>query len=174
MAESRPTAPPDIPRGRVRLARNLRRGFFVLVSAIVVAALLGVFGVTEGVVTGTGGGYELEVEYPRVSRGGLAATLTVTVHHPGGFDAPVVLSFRSDYFDSLDVNGVDPEPLSSTSTADREVAFFQPPDTGDEMAVSYDARIQPGVPLKEAEGSVSIVENGRDVLTVVFKTRVWF
>lgn len=154
------------------MARSLRRAFFVFVSAVVLAGLFGVLGPTDGVVTATNGGFELEVEYPRTTRSGLAAGLTVTIRRAGGLESPVTLALRSDYFDNFDVNGVDPEPLGATSTADRELGLFQPPETGDEMTVSYDARVQPGVSLTKAKASVSLVQDGRDVVTVQFETLV--
>lgn len=172
MVQPLPTEPPSVPRPRIRAARAGRRVFFLFVTAVVVAAAAGVFGPSESTVRASGGGYELEVEYPSVSRSGLAASLAVTVRRPGGFAGPVTLALRSGYFDSFDINGVDPEPVSSTSTAERQLKLFEPPPGGEELVVSFDARAQPGVPFSVAKGSVAVVANGQDAVAVGFQTRM--
>ncbi|MDQ3629089.1 MAG: hypothetical protein M3419_09825 [Actinomycetota bacterium] len=65
----------------------------------------------------SGGGYRLDLDYPRVARAGLDITWRVTVTHDGGFDAPITLAVTADYFDIYETQAFHPEPDSSTRDA---------------------------------------------------------
>ena len=136
------TIPHARPLERQRAARTGRRVFIVLLFVFLGLGLAGVLGVRTGVVTASGEGYELEVEFATVTRPGLATPWSTTIRHPGGFDGPIKIAVSSEYFDMFDENGLDPDP--DGATADGEFVYweFQPPD-GDEFEVSFDARIEP-------------------------------
>lgn len=173
MAESRHTAPPDVSIRRLRWARFLRRVFFVLICAILLAGILDVFGIKSGEATASGGGYELTVTYDERTRPGLATTVEVEIRRAGGFQGSVAVSFTSAYFDNLDLNGVDPEPLGGTSTAEEVVLYFEPPRTGDTMTIGFDARVQPNVQLRTAKADVSVLDDaGQPVATARIETLV--
>jgi hypothetical protein len=172
VAESRSTAPSDVSIRRIKAARATRRLFFLSICAVLVASALELTGVRSDEVSASGGGYELQVAYDDITRGGLAANLTIEIRREGGFRNAVSLAITSKYLDIFDVNGVDPEPLGATSDADRVVQMFQAPERGDVMAVGIDARVQPGIQLERVKGTVAIVENGQDVVSVELKTLV--
>jgi hypothetical protein len=94
-------------------------------------------------VSASAQGYELETEYAVVSRPGLATPWAVTVRHPGGFDGPVTIAVSSDYLEMFDENGLDPDAAAATADADYVYWEFEPPPTGDELEISFDARIEP-------------------------------
>jgi hypothetical protein len=166
VAESRSTAPPEISIRRIRWARFLRRVFFLLICGILVAGAMDVFGPKSGEATGSGGGYELTVTYDERSRPGLATSLEVELKRDGGFPGSVAVSFTSDYFDILDLNGVDPEPLGGTSTENEEILYFEAPKTGDTMTIGFDARIQPDVQVKRVKATVTVLNDAGQPLAL--------
>lgn len=173
MAESRSTAPPDVSIRRLRWARFLRRVFFVLICAIVVSGALDLLGVKSAEATGSGGGYDLTVTYDERTRPGLATTFEIEIRREGGFPGAVTVSMTSSYFDNFDFNGVDPEPLGGTSTAEEVVMYFEAPRTGDTMTIGFDARVQPNVQLRRAKATVSVLDDaGRPVASARVETLV--
>ncbi len=156
----------------MRRARAGRRLFFLLLSALLIAALTGVLGVRTGEATGRGGGYELAVIYPSITRGGLASAVSIEVRRPGGFGGVVVVAMTSSYLDIFDENGLDPDPAVATTDAERVIWTFDPPEELDTMMVSFDARIEPGVQWRRVRGAVQILEDGRPVATARFRTLV--
>jgi hypothetical protein len=119
-----------------------------------------VYGVRTAEVTASGGGFDLEVRYARVSRPGLATPWAATIRHEGGFDGPVTLATTSSFFDLYDENGLDPDPVEATADADRIIWEFAPPDDGDVMSVSFDARIEPGVQLTWLDATTELIVEG--------------
>ena len=171
-AEAVPTAPPDVSFRRLRAARAARRFFFLSLCALLVAAILNLLGVRTGEATGSGGGYEVAVTYAEITRPGLATPWSVEIRRQGGFPRAVTVAVRSSYFDSFDENSLDPEPLGSVSDGERTTWTFEPPQDGDTLSISFDARIEPGVQFERIAGTVQVLEDGRAVATVRFKTLV--
>ncbi|MGX6508590.1 hypothetical protein [Rhodococcus sp. SJ-2] len=148
----------------------LRRGAIGLLLVVVVVGFTGRLGVYSATAHASGGGYELDLEYPRVARPGLDVPWNLTVRKPGGFTEPVVIVVESDYFDIFESQGWTPEPSAETSDADRTYMTLEPPP-GDTLSLGFDAYIQPSSQTG-ASGSASVHENGIDVVTVEFKTWV--
>jgi hypothetical protein len=172
-AERTSTSPPDVSMRRIHAARWARRAFFLLVVAIVAAALFGRLGNRTESIAASGGGYELEVRYPRVTRPGLAVDITIEIRRPGGFGGAVMLAMPSDYLAVFDENGLDPDPIGATTTADDVRWQFQAPLDSDTMAVSFDIRVQPDVELRRLGGSVAVLDDdGREAVSVEFETIV--
>ena len=158
-----------MPLWRARRARAGRRLFAVVLSAFLLAGVLGFLGVRTGTKSAEGGGYQLEVRYAKVARPGLSVPWAVTIRHPGGFDGPVTLATNSTYFDLFDENSFDPDPESSTSDGERMIWEFEPPEDGDTMEVSLDTRVGPNIQLGTS-GTTEILENGQPVVSVSYKT----
>jgi hypothetical protein len=155
----------------VRRSRTKRRFLIAAVALAVGLGVVGVLGVRTGVTRASGGGYDLEVRYASITRPGLATVLDIQVRHPGGFDGPVTVAVDSAYLDLFDENSVDPDPSEATSD-DRWVIWTFAPPPGDVLAVSFDARIEPGVQLAGGRGAVEVREGGRAVATARFTTLV--
>ncbi len=164
-----PQRPDD---ARVRRARDLRRVGIVLLALFVLAGATGVLGTRTATVSASGAGYRLDVDFPRISRSGHAVRLAVDVHRDGGFppDAPVRLQWRASYFDLFDENGSSPQPDAETASGDRLVDEYLPP-AGDDLAVSFDTRVQPSRQIG-ARGEVSVVDDAGRVL-VTARWRTW-
>lgn len=145
--------------------------FIVLLCLFLLAGVLGLLGVRTSTVRATGGGYELEVRYPRVTRPGLAVPWSVTIRRPGGFDGPVVVSTTSAYFDLFDENSFEPDPESTTTDGELVIWEFTPPDHGDTMEVSLDTRTGPNVQSGKGATTAILVE-GQPVVQVEYDTVV--
>ena len=102
------------------------------------------------------GGYEVSVRYASVSRPGLATPWSVEVTRPGGFPDGLTLAVKSSYFDAFDENGLDPAPVAETSDGERTF-WTLGPSASDTIAVSFDARIEPGVQLTTVKGRVEVL-----------------
>jgi hypothetical protein len=171
-AASIPTkpAPTDIPRQK--RARAARRVFVVVLGLFLLLGALGFFGVRSRTATAAGGGYELSVTYGSVSRPGLATPWSFEVRRAGGFPDGVTLSVTSGYFDAFDENGLGPAPIEETVDGDLTIWRFGP-TRSETLAVSFDARIEPGVQLTTAKGALSVLgPTGQPAVTVAFKTFV--
>jgi hypothetical protein len=150
----------------------MRRVFFVLICGILVAAVLGRLGAHAKEVRASGGGYELAVTYDDIARSGLPGNIAIEIRRQGGFGGSVTVSITSKFLDVFDMNGLDPEPVGATTTGEDLIQTFETPTTGDTMEISIDARVQPGIQLHRAEGEVSILENGRPIVSVPVRTFV--
>jgi hypothetical protein len=82
----------------------------------------------------------------------------------------VVIAVESDYFDMFESQGWTPEPSAETADAVRTYMTLDPPP-GDTLTLGFDAYIQPSSQAG-ASGSVSVYEDGIDVVTVDFTTWV--
>jgi hypothetical protein len=165
-----PTAPDEPNLLPSRRARALRRLFMTLLVAFLAFGMVGGLGVRSRTTTVQGGGYELTVTYGQVSRPGLATPWSFEIHRPGGFEGPVTVSSTTSYLDLFDENGFDPEPSKATADPETVIWEFEPPD-GDTLAVSLDARIEPGAQWGRT-GQTSVLVDGKPVVTARYKTWV--
>jgi hypothetical protein len=165
-----PTAPDEPNLLPSRHARALRRLFMTGLIAFLAYGMTGGLGVRTRATTAQGGGYQLTVTYGQVSRPGLATPWSLEIHRPGGFDGPVTVSAASSYLDMFDENGFDPEPSKATANPDDVIWEFEPP-AGDTLAISLDARIEPGAQWGRT-GRTSVLVEGKPVVTATYKTWV--
>jgi hypothetical protein len=167
------TAPAEVDLARVRRVRAVRRVFVLCLTLFLLAGLAGLFGVKSATVKDSGGGYDLEVTYARSARPGLGVPWSVEVRHAGGFDDNVVVSTTAKYFDLMDENGFDPDPESSWSSGDDIVWEFKQPE-GDTLTIGFDGRIGPAVQtLWPPKATTSVIVDGKRVVSVTYRTRVW-
>ncbi|MGQ0617629.1 MAG: hypothetical protein ACT4PW_11685 [Acidimicrobiia bacterium] len=160
-----------------------RRAAAYFATTVVLSALIGgavldgvgataLYGVQTGHARGAGGGYELDVRYGTVSRPALATPLDVTVTRGGGFDGPVTVAVDSKYLALWDENGLDPSPAEETADAEQTIWTFDPPSSGEVLAISYDARIEPAA-QNGRSGRVALLDDaGSELVAVTFHTRV--
>jgi hypothetical protein len=123
----------------------VRRAFLSLLALIVLLGLLGFLGVKSRTAStrSADGAVNLEVHYAQVARAGLDVPFEIIVHRRAGFDDDVVISVSRSYLQMFDRNTMDPEPSSSTTTAQDTIwRFDQPP--GNTFVVSLDMQVQKG------------------------------
>ena len=145
-----------------------RRLLVALLTVIVVAGSAGLFGVRSSEATASAGGWTVSVTYASVARAGLDVPWKVTVRREGGFTAPVILAVTADYFGIYEEQGLDPAPATETADGERLYWTFDPPP-GDELAIDFDAYIQPSSQLGAA-GEVTVLDGGAEVVAVPFRT----
>lgn len=167
------TLPAVVSNDRVRRARNLRRAGLLVLALFVLAGATGLLGTRTSDTTVRGGGYELTVTYPRISRPGHAVKVQVQVRKEGGFEErPVQVRYTTDYFQMFDENSFTPQPDAETADPEFTLDEFSPPP-GDVLVITVDTRVEPARQRGE-DGQVSILDDsGAPVLTASFSTRLW-
>lgn len=165
------TIPEQPPLDRAHRSRTGRRLFFAALCLFLLAGVLGLLGVRTATVRGSGGGYEIELRYARVTRPGLAVPWSVTIHRPGGFDGPVTVASTSAYFELFDENAFEPVPRSVTTDGERVIWELETPEEGDTMEISLDIRTGPNV-HRGRQATTAVVEGGRPVAQVEYRTLV--
>jgi hypothetical protein len=150
----------------------VRRGFLVILALTLVAGLVGLLGVRTSTTLAEADGWALELEHASVARPGLDVPFTATVTREGGFGQQVTLAITGTYLDLYETQGFNPEPDTTSRDGDLLYLTFEAPPDGETFVVTYDAYIQPAA-QSGAGGELSIIDQGRAVVTVDFETRVW-
>ncbi len=170
-AASRPTVDLQVDLHRARRGRAIRRVFISLLVVFLLLGVVGFFGVRSARVAASGGGYDLAVDYARVTRPGLAAPWKVTIRHPGGFDGSVKLSATSHYLTMFDQNNLEPEPQSTTTDGERVIWEFDVPEGSDTLEISLDASTSPNARWRFS-GLTAVLEDEAAVVHVQYTTMV--
>jgi hypothetical protein len=150
----------------------VRRGFLVVLALVLVSGLAGQLGARTSTTAAEADGWALELEYASVARPGLDVPFTATVTREGGFGQQVTLALTGTYLDIYETQGFNPEPDATSRDGDLLYLTFEAPPDGDTFVVTYDAYIQPAAQSGDG-GELSVVDQGRAVVTVGFETRVW-
>ena len=166
------TAPGEVDLQGARHSLALRRLFMVALLVFLLLGLLNVFGVRTRETSGAGAGWELSVRYASVTRPGLATPWSVQVRRPGGFSGSVRVATTEEYLDLFDQNDLSPDPTSATSDGQRTIWEFEAPDGAEEMTISLDARVEPGVQLTGVEATTSVLDQDRPAVSVTYRTWV--
>jgi hypothetical protein len=159
-----------------RRRRRMHRVATLLLATLLLAAVLDgldivdAYGPDEDRVTASGGGFTLTVEHPSVTRPALASVLRLEVRRPGGFDEPVQVAVSRSYLESFDLNGVLPAAASETALGRWIIWEFDPPP-GDELVITYEARLEPGL-QSGRDGEAAILVDDEPVARVRFHTAV--
>ncbi len=146
-----------------------RSALVALLLAIVIAGAAGLFGVRTTTSTASSGAYEISVEHAWIARAGLDVPWTATIHRSGGFTDPITVAVTSRYFDIYESLGLDPEPSAQSADAEFLYWTFEPPPSGEDFTVDFDADIQPAGQWG-ASGELRVLEDGESVVSVVFTT----
>lgn len=155
----------------MRRGRLARRVLLVLFSAFLLLGATGMLGVRSGSVSASGGGYELIVDYAKVTRPGHSAPFKISVRKAGGFGGdPIELRVTSDYFDLFDENSTDPETAKTTSDGEWLYLEFDPPE-GEVFVMRTDTRTGPNR-QRGKRASVAVLVGDTPVVSVDLRTRV--
>jgi len=163
----------DHVRRRRRMLHRAVSGFLAAIMLIAVldgADVVDLLGPDERHRTTSGGGFDLDVEYPSITRPALASVFRITVEREGGFDEPVQVAVSRTYLEAWDLNGILPAPAAETAEGRWIIWEFDPPP-GDVLTVTYEARIEPGE-QDDVPGHVAVMVEEEPVATVDFVTRV--
>jgi hypothetical protein len=170
---SRRTRSTDPEQITLPVLRRSRLGRRILIGIVAVFILLGassLLGAHTSTREASGGGYDMKLVYPAVTRPGLAVRWILFVHRAGGFKGPVQVATTSTYFNLFDFNNLDPVPSKQTTSTDLSVWEFDPP-VGETLRITFDGRLEPA----RQHGSVattSILEDDLPVVSIRYQTRV--
>ncbi len=169
-ARSAPTTVPDVADLRAeRRSHRIRQVALGLLALLVLLGLTGLLGVRARTVTRTAAdGMEVRLTYPQVARPALAVPYELVVSKPGGFPGPIEVRLTLDFLESFDENGVNPEPAEATTDAGDVVWTFDAP-TGDNLTLSLDTRVEPGVQWRR-RGTVTVTSG---LESVSFDHTMW-
>ena len=134
---------PSDESGRSRSEKYLRFAAFGLLGALVLFALVGLFGVRTTTETARGNGFVVDVLHASVARPGLAAPFSVEVRSDDGSPLPQRVTVRVDstYLAMFDDNGMEPSPEASYNTSESTWWTFEVPSGSSSLRVDLDARI---------------------------------
>ncbi|MGH2452007.1 MAG: hypothetical protein ACRDGE_12215 [Candidatus Limnocylindria bacterium] len=119
-----------------------RRVLFVLLTAVVLAALLGVFGQVRRESSASGAVAGLEVRAPERLRGGLFYQGRFTIESRRGIgDATLVLD--EGWLESMHVNTIEPAPAQEWSRDGRLALGFGEIPAGDSVVVYMQFQVNP-------------------------------
>lgn len=155
-----------------RRDRRWRRLVVIAVVAVVLLGIAGVLGARSGTVTAAGGGYELTVTYPAMTRAGLPANWELRLRRIDGAELPSEVRIASvpDYFEIFDQNGFSPAPGEEWQDSSLEWVYA-PPEGATELVVSLDARLQPDL-HRGRSGSTAVLSDGVEVVSVDYHTGI--
>jgi hypothetical protein len=167
---TRSTDPDPVTLRALRRSRLGRRAIITILAAFVLLGASSLLGVHTSTRRVSGGGYDLQLVYPAITRPGLAVRWILLIHRAGGFSGPVQVATTSTYFNLFDFNNLDPVPSKQTTSADLSIWEFDPP-VGDTLRITFDGRLEPA----RQHGSVATTSVLRDEVPVVsirYQTRV--
>jgi hypothetical protein len=140
----------------------------VLLTGLVVAGALGVFGVHSSTVRTSSNGYDLSVTYPKVARAGLDVPWRAHVHNDAGLPDQFTIAISSDYFRMFETQGFYPT-ADSMSNDGRFVSFHFVGAQGADFVLEYDAYIQPASQVGKS-ATVELIVDGQVVAQASIKT----
>ncbi len=170
-----PTAPRDHDRAQQRRGRQVRLVFLVALVLFVLVAAAGLFGEHSRAVTGTGGGYELTVNYPQSTRPGLSSSIEFVIRRLDGGVLPDTLALETDmaYLRLFDDHAVEPAPDEVRADGEEIVWALVPEGDATELRVFMDGRIDPGLSPGRHAGTTTLSAGSDRLVTVSYRTWVW-
>jgi hypothetical protein len=131
------TLPPEVVADRIRRIHVLRDVALALVAVLALVGATGLLGVRGGSEAVSTNGYDVRVDYPRITRGGLSADFDFQVARPGGFGgSQVTIAGTKEYLQLFDIQRVFPTPIWESSDQSLLYWTFEPPP-GDILDVSF-------------------------------------
>jgi len=126
-----------------RRGRLVRRVAIVLIAAFVAAGVFGVFGYRQGTTAAHTADYDIDLDYPSVTRAGLPAHWAIeVVRRDGDAIGPVEIRTSANYLDLFDHNDLVPSPDSITQSI-ADVAWTYDRVDSSTLLVTLDIRTQP-------------------------------
>lgn len=137
-------------------ARWGRRLGAIILLIVVVAGATGFLGARSRTVTATGGGYRMQVVYPKIARAGLDVPFRVRVHRDGGLPSNIVLAISPEYFRMFETQGFYPDASSVTNDGQFVYFTFSTKANSDNFLWDADIYIQPASQIGR-HGTVALV-----------------
>jgi hypothetical protein len=168
-----PTLPSEMVAGHLRRIHILRDTALGLVAVLAIVGATGLLGVRSGSEAVSANGYDVQFEYPRITRGGLSADFDLRVARPGGFGGTqVTIACDKQYLELFDIQRVLPTPIRETSDETLVYWIFEP-SPNDVLDVSFTTKTDEsldGVGVHDAEARV--LAGGTPVARIPLRTVV--
>lgn len=144
-----------------------------LLAVFVLLGLAGFWGGRSEQVADTGDGWRLEVTFVGTARPGMDVPFEIVV---GCVDPPCTgerlgLAVDRQYIDMFESQRFFPEPEAESGDREQVVLEYAAPDPGAELAVFYDAYVQP-TQHRGRDGAVQLLVDGVPGPSVTFRTSV--
>lgn len=165
---------PDPAEDSVVWDRRFRWATYLLLAVILIAAAVGLLGVSTTRTTASANGYDLTVTHGIVTRPGVATPFMVEVSSSDGAPLParLMVGVTSSYLRMLDDNGMEPLPTGSFNTADTTWWTFDIPSGESSLLVDVDARLEPAVQWGGGSARAEVWVDGEMVVSTEFSTWV--
>jgi hypothetical protein len=165
-----PTFPRELSTVDYRRIRHVRIGALVLLLTLVAAGATGLLGVRGDTVSVAANGYELSIEHPWITRGGMDADWSLQVRRRGGFSRPITIAYTRDYLDLFQVDDVFPQPIAQISSPPYLYLVFATPPS-DILDVAFPAHAVPSVRSSGRHVTeVSVLADGKQVIHTSYAT----
>jgi len=149
----------------------VRRGLLAVLGAVVVAALLNVFGQHPATSRAAGARASLEVQSPADLRGGLIFQTRITVRAHAALRKPTIVMQRG-WFESMSVNSIVPDPARQDSRDGSVRMTFAPLAAGRSLVVWLYFQVNP-TNLARRSQDVELDDGARLLATVRRSVTVW-
>ena len=144
----------------------IRRAFLFLLTALVVAALVNIFGQRSQTLRAGGPDARLEVHGPERVRGGLLYQQRITVRALHDIAHPRVV-LGTGWLDGQTINTIEPGAVGETSRDGKLVLSYDQLSAGDKLEIFVDYQVNPthvgrtdhGVELDDAERPLARVNS---------------
>lgn len=148
-----------------RVGQWVRRGFLVLLLALVVAALANAFGQADSTDTAAGPGATLSVKAPSRVRGGLVYQGEFTIRTKEALAAPTLVLSRG-WVDQTTINTIQPEPEGTTSDAagDLKLRYAAMP-AGRTLVVYIQFQVNP-LNVGPHDGEVALYDGSKPIASI--------
>jgi len=146
-----------------------RRLGVAALALIVLAGATGFLGVHSRTVSASADGYTLTVTYAGIARPGLDVPLKIVLTSDKELVHDIEIAVSSGYFDIFETQGFHPDPSGTASDGHYLYFTFDPPPSGKEFVVDYDAYIQPAS-QRGSDARISFMSDDKPVVTVDIST----
>jgi hypothetical protein len=143
----------------------VRRAVVLLFLAIIVAALLDVFGQRQSAATATAPAVTLRVRAPTKVRGGLLFQTRIDAQVRRGFERPRLV-FDPGVLEGMQVSSIEPGAMSESSRDGRLELSYPPVIAGDRLRIWLQFQVDPTAPLGRRSYGIELDEGTRRVARV--------
>ena len=155
----------------VRVGPWIRRAVLAALSVLILLALFNVFGQVTETSTATGPAATLTLNAPATLRGGLLFQARIDVVATRDLAQPRIV-FGPDALDGLQVNTIEPSPVSESSRDGRPVLTYDTVKAGEHLRVWMEFQVDP-TSVGTQDFSVELDDEHTAVAVVHRTLRVW-
>jgi hypothetical protein len=167
------TLPPEVVAGNLRRIHILRDLALAMVAVLTLVGATGLLGVRAGSEAVSTNGYDLQLRYPWITRGGLSADFDFRVTRPGGFGGTqLTIACSKEYLTMFNIQRVFPTPIRETSDQSHLYWTFEPPPS-DILDVAFTAETAESLrDIGVHDAEVQVLAGGTRIARIPLRTAV--